>query len=121
MKVLYVFGLQPQIWSDISDWSQDLHTMFNYFNNKQQEHKDMALRILDNLFDKTKHYSYFDKINFGSKQRFRHMKNPTLYWVILMCGCGNYNSAFLNKVNRTSQETGTNTDVITALGLISFH
>ncbi len=57
--------------------------MFNYFNNKQQEHKEMALKVLDNLFDKTKNNSYFDTINFGIKQKFRHMENPTLYLVIL--------------------------------------
>jgi hypothetical protein len=68
VKVLYVFGLQPQIRSDISDWSQALHTAFNYFNSKQQEHKEMALKVLDTLFDKTEHNSYFDKITFGSKQ-----------------------------------------------------
>ncbi len=82
MKVLYVFGLQPQIRSDISNWSQALHTTFDYFNNKQQEYKEMALKVLDTLFDKTKHNSYFKKINFGSKQKFKHMKNPTLCLVI---------------------------------------
>ncbi len=67
-----------------TNWSQELHTAFNYFNNKQQEeHKVLALKVLDTLFDKTKLNSYFDKINFGSKQLFRHMKNPTLYVVIL--------------------------------------
>jgi hypothetical protein len=64
VKVLYVFGLQPQIRSDISDWSQELHTTFDYFNNKQLEHKEMAMKVLDTLFDKTKHNSYFDKIVF---------------------------------------------------------
>jgi hypothetical protein len=85
VKVLYVFGLQPQMRSDISDWSQELHTAYNYFNNKQhEEHKVMALKVLDTLFDKTENNSYFDKNNFGNKQKFRHMKNPTLYLVILM-------------------------------------
>jgi hypothetical protein len=82
-KVLYVFGLQPQIRSDISDWSQVLHTAFDYFNNKQQEHKEMALKLLDTLFDKTKHNSYFVKITFGSKQKFKHTKNHTLCLGIL--------------------------------------
>jgi hypothetical protein len=43
----------------------------------------MALKVLDTLFDKTKHNSYFNKITFGSKQKFKHMKNPTLCLVIL--------------------------------------
>jgi hypothetical protein len=86
VKVLYVFGLQPQIRSDISNWSQELHHAFDYFNNKKhEEHKVLALKVLDTLFDITEHDSYFDKINFGSKQKFRHMKNPTLYLVVLTC------------------------------------
>ncbi len=68
VKVLYIFGLQPQIRSDISDWSQELHTAFNYFNNKQPKHKEMTMKVLDTLFDKTKHNSYFDKIIFGSNK-----------------------------------------------------
>ncbi len=58
--------------------------MFDYFNNKQhEEDKVLALKLLDTLFDKTEHNSHFDKINFGNKQKFRHMKNPILYLVIL--------------------------------------
>jgi hypothetical protein len=83
VKLLYVFGLQPQIRSEISDWSQELHTTFNYFNNKQLEHKEMTMKVLDTLFDKTKHTSYSDKIIFGSKQKFKHIKNPTLCLIIL--------------------------------------
>jgi hypothetical protein len=83
MKVLYEFGLQPQLRSDIPDWSQALHTAFDYFNNKQQEYKEMALKALNTLFDKTKHSSYFDTITLGSKQKFKHMKNPALCLVIL--------------------------------------
>ncbi len=80
VKVCYVFGLQPEIRSEISDWSQELHITFNYyFNIKQhEEHKVMTLKVLDTLFDKTEHNSYFDKINCGSKQKFKLMKNPTL-------------------------------------------
>jgi hypothetical protein len=84
MKVLYVFGLQPQIRSDISNWPQELHTALDYFNNKQHEqHKVLVLKILDTLFDKTEHNSYFEKNKFGSNQKFRHMKNPTLCLVML--------------------------------------
>jgi hypothetical protein len=66
VKVLYIFGLQPQIRSDISDWSWELHHAFDYFNNKQHEqHKVFALEELDTLFDKTEHNSYFEKSIFG--------------------------------------------------------
>ncbi len=83
VKVLYVFGLQPQIRSDTSDWSQELHTTFDYFTNKQHEHKEMALKVLVARFDKTKHNSYFSKLILGSKQKFKHIKNPTLCLVML--------------------------------------
>ena len=43
----------------------------------------MALKVLNTLFDKTKHNSYFDKIILGSKQKFKNMKNPTLCLVML--------------------------------------
>jgi hypothetical protein len=55
VKVLYVFGIQPQIRSDISGWPQELHTAFNYLNNKQHKHKETALKVLGILFDKTEH------------------------------------------------------------------
>jgi hypothetical protein len=83
VKVLYVFGLQPQIRSDISSWSQKLHAPFDYLNNKQHKHKETALEVLNILFDKTEHNSYFNKIILGSKQKFKNMKNPTLCLVIL--------------------------------------
>jgi hypothetical protein len=83
VKVLYVFGLQPQIRSDIFGWSQELHAAFDYLNNKQHKHKETALKVLNILFEKTKIISYFDKIIFGSKQKFDNMKNPTLCLVML--------------------------------------
>ncbi len=85
VKVLYVFGLQPQIRSDISGWSQELHAAFHYLNNKQHERKEMALKVLNILFDKTKHNRYFDNVILGSKQKFKNMKNPTLCLVMLTC------------------------------------
>jgi hypothetical protein len=60
VKVLYVFGLLPQIRSGISGWTQELHAAFNYLNNKQHKHKETALKVHDILFDKTKHNSYFN-------------------------------------------------------------
>jgi hypothetical protein len=45
-----------------------VNVAFDYFSNRQHEHKEMALMVLDTLFDKTKHNSYFDKIILGSKQ-----------------------------------------------------
>ncbi len=67
----------------MSGWSQELHTAFDYLNNKQHKCKEMALKVLGILFDKTKHNSYCDKITLGSKQKFKNMKNPKLCMVML--------------------------------------
>ncbi len=83
VKVLYVFGLQPQIRSDMSVWSQELHSAFDYLNSKQHKHKETALKVLRILVDKTEHNSYFKKIILGSKQKFKNMKNPTLSLTML--------------------------------------
>ena len=57
--------------SDISGWSQELHVAFDYLNYKQHKHKETALKVLDILFNKLKHDSYFDKIILGSKQKIQ--------------------------------------------------
>ena len=65
-----MFGLQPKIRSDIVDWSPNLHNTFSYFTIKKlPEYKDDAMRVLDILFNKTEHNSYFVKNVFGSKQK----------------------------------------------------
>jgi hypothetical protein len=99
VKVLYVFGLQLQIRSIISGWSHELHAVFDYLNNKQHKHKEMALKVLDILFDKTKHNSYFDKIILESKQNFKNMKNPTLC-LVMLTWLRQLQQCFFEKVNR---------------------
>ncbi len=86
MKVLYVFGLQPKIRSDIADWSPEPHKTSDYFlNKKNEQHKADAKRVLDILFDETDQNSYFGKIIlFGSKRKIMHLNNTTLYLVLLM-------------------------------------
>ena len=70
--------------SDIADWSPNLHNTFSYFTVKKlPEYKDDAMRVLDILFNKTEHNSYFAKNVFGSKQKITQAKNPTLYLVVL--------------------------------------
>ncbi len=65
-----MFGLQPKIRSDIADWSPNLHNTFSYFTDKKlPEYKDDTMRVLDILFNKTEHNSYFVKNVFGSKQK----------------------------------------------------
>jgi hypothetical protein len=84
VKVLNVFGLQPKIRTDLADWSPDLIDMFTYLSNKiNDQHKDKATKMLDLLFDQTKHNSYFGKLNFGSKEKFKTLNNSSLYLLIL--------------------------------------
>ena len=76
VKVLNVFGLQPKIRSDLADWSPDLFAIFSYLSNRSNDwHKHKAIKTLDLLFDQTEHNSYFGKINFGSKEKFKTLSN----------------------------------------------
>ena len=75
VKVLNVFGLQPKIRSDLATWSPDLFATFN------DRHKDKATKTLDLLFDQTEHNSYFGKLNFGNKEKFKTMNNSSLYYL----------------------------------------
>ncbi len=84
VKVLNVFGLQPKIRSDLEDWSPDLFATFSYLNNKSNyQHKRTAIKTLDQLFDKTEQNSYFNKLNFGSKEKFKTLSKSSLYLLIL--------------------------------------
>ena len=85
VKILYVFGIQPKIRSDISDWSTELDSLFKFFLDKQANvhHKQEANKLLDCILTKTAHTSYFSKLHFGSKQKFVHYEKPILFLVIL--------------------------------------
>jgi hypothetical protein len=85
VEVLNVFGLQPKIRTDLADWAPDLFATFTYLTNRTKiEYKDKAYKMVDNLFDQTKHSSYFSKLNFGSKEKFKTLNNSSLYLLILM-------------------------------------
>ncbi len=74
-----MFGLQPKIRTDLADWSPDLFATFTYLSNRiNNQHKDKATKMLDLLFDQTKHNSYFGKLNFGSKENFKTLNNSSL-------------------------------------------
>ncbi len=84
VKVLHVFGLQPTLRNDINEWAKDLFKTFAYLGNKSnEEYKENAFKVLDILFDKTDHNSYFTKLNFGSKEKFKSMYNYALHLVVL--------------------------------------
>ncbi len=60
VKVLHVFGLQPTLRKEINEWLKDLFKTFVYLSNKNnEEYKENALSVLDILFDKIDHNSYF--------------------------------------------------------------
>jgi hypothetical protein len=86
VKVLNVFGLQPKIRDDLEAWSPDLFATFTYLCNREasnDQHKKTAFKMLDLLFDKTEHNSYFGKLAFGSKEKFKKTNNCALYLLIL--------------------------------------
>ena len=86
VKVLNVFGLQPKIRDDLEAWSPDLFATFTYLCNREasnDQHKKKAFKMLDLIFDKTEHNSYFGKLNFGSKEKFKTANNSALYLLIL--------------------------------------
>jgi hypothetical protein len=85
VKIMYMFGLQPTINANLSDWYQDLSVLFKYFSNKKQhiEEKNKATDLLDILLNRTEHTSYFSKLPFGSKQKFLHFDKPILFLVVL--------------------------------------
>jgi hypothetical protein len=85
VKILYVFGIQPKIRSDISDWSTGLDSLFKFFSDKKanMQHKQVANNLLDCILTKTAHTAYFSKLHFGSKQKFVHYEKPILFLVIL--------------------------------------
>jgi hypothetical protein len=84
VEVLRVFGLQPQIRSDLANWSPELFATFTYLSDRtNSKHRDKATKMLDLLFDKTDHNSYFGKLNLGSKEKFKTLNNSSLYLLIL--------------------------------------
>ena len=85
LKVLVVFGLQPSIRDDINKWSPDLHAIFNYYMDKSsnKKHSSKTTKLLDILFGRTNHFSYFDKLPFGNKTKFDLSGNPIVYLIVL--------------------------------------
>jgi len=85
-KVLNVFGLQPKIRDDLEARSPDLFATFTYLCKREasnDQHRKKAFKMLDLIFDKTEHNSYFVKLNFGSKEKFKTANNSSLYLLIL--------------------------------------
>ena len=86
VKMLYVFGIQPTIRSDIFKWSPELDSLFKYFSNmnaNDEEQKKEASNMLDILLNSTAHSSYFNKLPFGKKTKLVHIDKPILYLVVL--------------------------------------
>ena len=83
--MLNVFGLQPKIRDDLEARSPDLFATFTHLCNREasnDQHKKKAFKMLYLIFDKTKHNSYFGKLNFGSKEKFKTANNSALYLLI---------------------------------------
>ena len=67
VKVLFKFGLNPKLRCDLKDWSPDIYKLFSYFGEKQQDSSNCPTDLLNVLFDKTEHCSYFGKLPFGKR------------------------------------------------------
>ncbi len=77
-----MFGLQPKIRSDIADWSPNLHNTLSYFTVKKlPEYKDNAMRVLNILFNKTEHNSYFVKMYLGVNKKLLRPKILRYIWL----------------------------------------
>ena len=82
VQVFLAFGLSPQLRDDLNDFSPDLFNLFSYFGEKKRDSskKDEAERLLQILFNKTEHNSYFGKQPFGKKTKFLKWKIPLFRW-----------------------------------------
>ena len=89
-------------------------TFLGGLHQNNEEYMENALRVLHILFNKTDHNSYFTKLNFGSKEKFKSMHNYTLHLVVSMCW-SNYNNSSLHKKKELQKGIGTNTESIEGL------
>jgi hypothetical protein len=85
VQVLLSFGLSPKLRDDLNNFSPDLFILFSYFEDKQWDSskKDDADCLLQILFNKTEHSSYFGKLPFRKKTKFLKLENTTIPLVIL--------------------------------------
>ena len=85
VKLLAVFGIQPTIRDDISEWSSELNDLFKYFTDKNSNDvlRSSAETTFDILMNKTDHCGIFNKHCFGTKLYLKKTSNPVLPLVIL--------------------------------------
>jgi hypothetical protein len=83
VQILFKYGLTPKIWTDLQDWSPQLHELFSYFEDKQRSTSNKPTEMLEILFEGTEHCSYIEKLPFGRRIKFEKMSNTTIPLVIL--------------------------------------
>jgi hypothetical protein len=87
VKVLRAYGLQPRsLHPRLKEWSPDLYEVFTYLENKSaltEKQQTNTNRIIEVLFNKTKHNGHFAKVQFGSKRNFMALQNLKLSSIIL--------------------------------------
>jgi hypothetical protein len=71
VKVLLKYGLSPKFHCDLNKWSPQLYKLFSYFDKKQWDSSKRPTQLLDVLFKKTNHCSYFEKLPFGKNTKFK--------------------------------------------------
>ena len=70
-KVSLKYGLSPKIRSDLNEWLPQLYEIFSYFDKKQRDSLKKPTRLLDVLFEKTEHCSYFENSHLERKQNLK--------------------------------------------------
>jgi hypothetical protein len=87
VKILRAYGLQPRsLHLKLKVWSPDLYEVFTYLENKSaltQKQPTNANRIIDVLFNKTKHNERFAKVQFSSKRNLMANQNFKLSLIVL--------------------------------------
>ena len=85
VRVFLAFGLSPRLRDDLNEFSPDLFNLFSYIGEKPRDSSKTKEvdRLLQILFNKTEHNSYFGKLPFGKWTKFLKMENTTIPLVIL--------------------------------------
>jgi hypothetical protein len=79
VKGFGAYGLQPRsLHPKSKQWSPDLFEVFTYLENKSalnEKQQTSAKRIIEVLFNITKHNGHFAKVQFGSKRNIMVTQN----------------------------------------------
>jgi hypothetical protein len=91
VKVFRAYGLQPRSQHPkLKQWSPDLFDIFTYLENKSaldEKQQNNTRRIIEVLFNRSKHKRHFAKVQLGSKRSFMATQNFKLSLIVLTWLC----------------------------------